>query len=60
MQNNYRTCESHNQHGRAKRPKSVEITGEGAPDPKYERGEPYRLQPQRDYRHTNRYGDLTK
>lgn len=43
MQNDYRACESHNQRGRAKRPKSVEITGDSAPDPKYERCEPDRL-----------------
>jgi hypothetical protein len=36
-------CESHNQRGSAKRPKSVEITGESAPDPKYEHSEPNRL-----------------
>jgi hypothetical protein len=60
MQNDYRACESHNQRGRAKRPKSVEITGDSAPDPKYEHSEPNRLQPQGDYHHAHRYADLTK
>jgi hypothetical protein len=59
MQNNYRAGESHNQHSRAKWPKSVEITGDSAPDPKYERREPGRLQPQCDYHDTNRYADFT-
>ena len=60
MQNEYGGCEPHNEYGRAKRPKSMKITGQSAPDPKYEGCEPGRLQPQRDYHHTNRYADLTK
>ena len=42
-------CESHNQRGSAKRPKSVEITGYGASDPLYEHREPSTLQPERKY-----------
>jgi len=59
MLNNYRACEPHNKYGRAKRPKSVEITRDSAPNPKYERCEPDRLQPQCDYHDTNRYADFT-
>jgi hypothetical protein len=59
MQDEYRTCESHNQGGRAKRPKFVEIAADSVPDPNYDRCEPDRLQPQRDHHHTNRYVDLT-
>jgi len=59
MQNDYGSCEPHNQYGSSKRPKSVRITGKGVPDPMYEHREPDRLQPQCDYHDTNRYADFT-
>jgi len=60
VQNDYRGCESHDQCGRAKGPESVEITGYNASDPKYERREPGRLQPERKYHQQNRRADFTK
>ena len=59
MQNDYRACKSHDQQSRAKRPKSVRITGKGVSDPMYERREPGRLQAQCNYHDTNRYADFT-
>jgi hypothetical protein len=59
MQSDYRSCESHDEHGRQQWPEPVEVIGDSAPNPKYKRCEPNRLQPQRGYHDTNRYADLT-
>jgi hypothetical protein len=58
MQNDDRARKSHDEYGRAKRPKSVEITGYCTSDPSYERREPGTLQPQRKYYQVKRNPDF--
>jgi hypothetical protein len=54
MENNDRCCKTHDQCGRAKWPKYVDIAGDCASHPNYERRHPGTLQPKRNDHHQNR------